>query len=106
MNNKTVSTFQVGFSKGKRITGNISVIKTTIDRRYLRVQRDRIYWCLVDFEKAFDSVDREALQFKMRLKGRGDNMWKHVQWYQILCEVWSRCDILLNKKEVKVKIAV
>jgi hypothetical protein len=25
-----------------------------------------LYWCFVDFEKAFDSINREALWYKMR----------------------------------------
>jgi hypothetical protein len=37
-------------------------------------KRGRIYWFFVDFEKAFDSVDREALWFKMRRLGVSENM--------------------------------
>jgi hypothetical protein len=59
--------------KDKRATDNIFVIKTTVDR-YLRVKGGRIYWCLVHLEKAFDSIDREALWFTMRKKGVSDNM--------------------------------
>jgi hypothetical protein len=59
--------------KVKRTTYNIFVIKTTVNR-YLRVKRGRIYWCSVDLEKAFDSIDREALWFKMREKGVSDNI--------------------------------
>jgi hypothetical protein len=66
INNKILSRFQAGFVKDKRTTDNIFVIKTTVDR-YLRVKRSRIYWCLVELEKAFDSIYREAL-FKMRRK--------------------------------------
>jgi hypothetical protein len=65
--NKILSKFQAGFVKGKRSTDNIFVIKTTVDR-YLIAKRGHIYWCLVDLEKAFDSVDREVLWFKMRKK--------------------------------------
>jgi hypothetical protein len=49
------------------------VIKSTIDK-YLKVKRRRIYWCTVDLEKVFDSIDREALWFKMRKKGVSENM--------------------------------
>jgi hypothetical protein len=72
-NNKILSRFQAGFVKDKRIADNIFVIKTTV-YRYLRVKRGRIYWCLVDLEKAFDSTDREAFWFKMRMKCVSDNM--------------------------------
>jgi hypothetical protein len=72
INNKILSRFQAGFVKVKRTAENIFVIKTTVDR-YLKVKIGRIFWCLVDLEKAFDSIDREALWFKMRKKGVSDN---------------------------------
>jgi hypothetical protein len=28
--------------------------------RYLRFKRGRLYWCFVDFEKAFESIHRDA----------------------------------------------
>jgi hypothetical protein len=61
--NKIFSRFQAGFVKDKRTTDNIFVVKTTVDR-YLRVKRGHIYWCLVDLEKAFDSVDRKPCGLK------------------------------------------
>jgi hypothetical protein len=64
--------------KGKRTTGNIFVIKTTVDR-YLRVKKVRIYWRLVGLEKVFDSIYREVLCFKMRKKGVSDNMVKCIK---------------------------
>jgi hypothetical protein len=53
--------------KGKRTSGNVFIIRSTVDK-YLRVKRCKLYWCFVDFEKAFDSINREALWFKMRMK--------------------------------------
>jgi hypothetical protein len=43
--------------KDKITTENIFVIKTTVDT-YLRVKRSRIYWCLLDLEKAFDLLGK------------------------------------------------
>jgi hypothetical protein len=73
--------------KAKRTKDNIFVIKTTVDR-YLRVKRGRMYWCLVDLEKAFDSIDREALWFKMRKKGVNDNM---VECIKKVCDDTKFC---------------
>jgi hypothetical protein len=70
--------FQAGFIKGKRNTGIIFVIKTTIDI-YFRFKRGRLYSCIVDFEEAFDSVLREALRYKLRRKGISDNM---INWFK------------------------
>jgi hypothetical protein len=68
-----LSRFQAGFIKGKRTTDNIFVIKATVDK-YLRCKRGRLYWCFVDLEKAFDSIDRESLWYKLRRKGISGEM--------------------------------
>ena len=60
-----LTSFQTGFTKGRRTLGNIFVTRTFVDK-YLRAERDRLYWCFVDFEKAFYSSNRVALRFKMR----------------------------------------
>jgi hypothetical protein len=72
VNHEVLSTFQAGFVRGKRTLHNVFIIKTTVDK-YLR-ERGRMHWCFVDFEKAFDSIDREALWFKMRRIGVSENM--------------------------------
>jgi hypothetical protein len=69
-------------------TTDVFVIKSTIDN-YLKVKRGRIYWCMVGLEKAFDSIDREALWFKMRQKGVSEKM--------------VRCTGLFKKDGAKIK---
>jgi hypothetical protein len=54
-----LSTFQAGFVTGKRTLDKVFIIKTIVDK-YLREKRGQIYWCFVDFEKSFDSIDREG----------------------------------------------
>jgi hypothetical protein len=59
--------------KGKRTSDNVFIIRTTVDK-YLQVKRGKLYWCFVDFEKEFDSINHEALWFKMRMKGESERM--------------------------------
>jgi hypothetical protein len=66
-NHKVLSAFQAGFVKGKRTSDNVFIIRISVDK-YLRVKRGKLYWCFDDFEKAFDSIKREALWFKMKMK--------------------------------------
>jgi hypothetical protein len=68
--------FQTGFTKGKRTVDNIFIIKTCVDK-YLKVKTGKLYWCLVNFEKAFESINREALWYKMRKTGT--KMWSLVK---------------------------
>jgi hypothetical protein len=56
--------FQTGFTNGRRIVDNIFIIKASVDK-YLEAKRGRLYWCFVNFEKTFYSINREALKFKM-----------------------------------------
>jgi hypothetical protein len=73
VNHEVLSTFHAGFVRGKRTLDNVFIIKAIVVK-YLREKRGRIYWCFVDFKKAFDSIDRETLWFKMRRIGVGENM--------------------------------
>ena len=49
------------------------IIKTSVDK-YLRAKRDILYWCFVDFEKAFDSSNRVDLWFKVRKMGVNESI--------------------------------
>jgi hypothetical protein len=40
----------------------------------LKAKRGSSCWCFVDFQKAFDSTNREALWIKMRKIGVNENM--------------------------------
>jgi hypothetical protein len=57
----------------------------------LRAKTGRLYWCFVDFEKEFDSINNEALWLKIRKTGVSENMINciknNVSGYKILYEV-------------------
>jgi hypothetical protein len=74
--NKALWVFQAGFMKGKRNRDNVFVIETTADK-YLRPKRGRSCWCSLKFEKAFGSIHREILWYKLR-KGVSDDTVKCV----------------------------
>jgi hypothetical protein len=70
--------FHASFTKGKRTVDNIFIIKTCVDK-YLKVKRGKLYWCFVDFEKAFDSINTEAMWYKMRKIGVSENMVSDIE---------------------------
>jgi hypothetical protein len=52
--------------------------------KYLRFKSGRVYWRFFDLQKAFDSVEIEALWFKTTRKEIRDklvNCIKNVLWY-------------------------
>jgi hypothetical protein len=51
---------QIGFSKGKRNSDHIFVLKTLIDK-YCQQGSKRLFSCFVDFRSAFDTIRHEEL---------------------------------------------
>ena len=54
---------QLGFCKEAQTADHIFTLSTCIEK-YLGAKK-RIYSCFIDFKKAFDSVSREALLYKL-----------------------------------------
>ena len=69
---------QNGFRKGFRTTDNIFILKTVINK-YLNRRNGKVFVCFVDFKKAFDSVWRQALLFKLLDKGIGGSVYKIIK---------------------------
>lgn len=63
-NNEKLGEEQAGFRKNHSTTDNAFVLYTLITK-YLRHKGGRFYTLFVDFEKAFDRVDRSALWHKL-----------------------------------------
>ena len=62
-NNQILKYNQVGFRKGFRTSDHVFTIKTVINK-YLQ-ENKKLYLCFVDFRKAYDSIWREALFYKL-----------------------------------------
>ena len=74
---------QQGFCQNAQTSDHIFTLNTCIEK-YVHVKRSRLYSCFVDFRKAFDTVCREALLYKlheMGIKGKFFNcisyMYQH-----------------------------
>ena len=59
---------QLGFCKNAQTADHILVLNTVINK-YVKKQKGRLYSCFVDYAKAFDSVCREALLYKLWTMG-------------------------------------
>ena len=62
-NNQIFKYNQVGLQKGFRTSDHVFTIKTVINK-YLQ-ENKKLYLCFVDFRKAYDSIWREALFYKL-----------------------------------------
>jgi len=65
--NKLISPNQAGFRSKFRTSDNLFIIDTLLSK-YL-TDNKRLYSCFVDFKKAFDSVWREGLRYKLLESG-------------------------------------
>jgi len=63
-NNNIFSLYQAGFRKGMSTIDHIVVLDSLI-KRAISTKRGKLYCAFVDFEKAFDSIDREKLWVKL-----------------------------------------
>ena len=82
--NNTISDTQIGFKKKARTSDHIFVINT-LTRKFNGMKKD-IYMCFVDFQKAYDSVWREALLLKLLRVGIKGN------FFGVLKNMYSDCE--------------
>ena len=61
--NNILNSYQIGFRPGFRTSDHLLVLKTLID--FYKSSRKPLFTCFVDFRKAYDSVWREGLFFKL-----------------------------------------
>ena len=63
----TLSIFQIGFRRGYRTSDHVFVLNTIINSYFSKGKKG--YACFVDFSKAYDSVWRKGLLYKLILNG-------------------------------------
>jgi hypothetical protein len=61
--NSIICKEQIGFKKGSRTSDHILTLKTIIDKAFKSSKK--VYACFIDFKKAFDTINREALFYKL-----------------------------------------
>ena len=61
--NKVIKPNQIGFRKNHRTADHIFVLKTILDSLYQ--SKKKLYVCFVDFKKAYDSIWRKGLFYKL-----------------------------------------
>ena len=62
--NQLIDNTQIGFKKGSRTVDHMFILTTLIDK-YVKKLKSPLYVCFLDFKKAYDSVWRQALLYKL-----------------------------------------
>ena len=68
--------FQFGFSPSRGTTDCVFVLDTIISHQQFR--KKPVYLCFVDFTKAFDYINRNALYYKLHRQQMGNKMLKVI----------------------------
>ena len=63
---------QLGFCTDAQTSDHLPTLSTIIEK-YIKKQKRRVYACSVDYAKAFDSVVRKPLIYKLSCLGVGGN---------------------------------
>ena len=66
---------QLGFTPRAQTSDHVLSLKTLIDK-YTAKKGSRLYACFVDYKKAFDSIARDALLFKLANLGIGGKVFR------------------------------
>ena len=93
---------QLGFCKGAQTCDHVLTLTTCIDK-YINAKKERLYTCFIDYAKAFDTVCRDALLYKI---------WKlgiNGRFFDCLAYMYSNSTAkikLLNKLSDKIDILI
>ena len=69
---------QFGFRENHRTSDSLFILKSLINK-YLHKNKRKIYVCFVDLQKAFDSLWRTGLLYKLAKLGIGKNMYTIIK---------------------------
>ena len=89
--NNLIKYNQIGFRKGFRTSDHVFVMKTLIDK-YLSSGK-RLYMCFIDFKKAYDTIWREGLFYKLLKQGMSKT------FVRLLVNIYSRQKSCVNLGE-------
>ena len=89
--NNLIDYNQIGFRKDFRASDHVFVIKTLIEK-YLSTGK-RLYMCFIDFKKAYDTIWREGLFYKLLKQGISKT------FVRLLINIYSRQRSCVNLGE-------
>ena len=69
---------QVGFTKHARTSDHCFIVKCLIDK-YCNAKEGRLYACVVDFQKAFESVVHNGMKLKLLQSSVGTKFYNIIQ---------------------------
>jgi hypothetical protein len=75
--NNLISNLQIGFKKKSRTADHMFILRTLVDK--FTQNKNKLYTCFVDFEKAFDKVSHDALFYKLLSLGINGPLYQMIK---------------------------
>ncbi|XP_055839011.1 uncharacterized protein LOC129906997 [Episyrphus balteatus] len=87
--NKLLKEFQAGFRPGYSTIDNIFVLHSIVD--FFLAQNKKLYVFFIDFKAAFDTIDRNALMYKLYRSGMSFKFGRVLQnlYRETIAAVWD-----------------
>ena len=64
--NNLIASQQIGFKKKSRTFYHLFTLKTAISKHLNEKKGNKVYSCFIDLRKAYDSIQHDALFFKLK----------------------------------------
>ena len=68
----------MGFKKGHRTSDNVFVLNTIV-KRFLKVEKRKLYVAFIDFRKAYDKINRNLLFLKLQRLGVKGLLYQNIK---------------------------
>ena len=97
---------QLGFCREAQTSDHILTLETLIDK-YSKKQKKNLFTCFVDYRKAFDTVCREALLYKISMLGVKGNFFNCLRYMyensstriKLIKKLSDKIDILVGTEQ-------
>jgi len=100
INNRLVDVFdkqikpqQFGFKKNSRTSDGVFVLKSLVNK-YVNNKKQKVFGCFVDLKKAFDSVWRSGLLYKIIKNENVGNIF-----YNIIKNMYRQTEVAVKSKD-------
>ena len=91
--NKNISRNQIGFMKGSRTSDHIFLLQTIIEKVVKKACQQKLFCAFIDFEKAYDTVNRRTLLGRLNDIGINGLFFKNV------VSMYQKTDYLVKYEE-------
>ena len=93
--NDIINKYQIGFLKRSQTSDHMLILKTIADK--FKTANEKIYFGFVDFKKAYDTVWRDGLLYKLLANGMNGNFFNVIESMYQTSESYVKVDTVMTE---------